>query len=67
MGSSKVSKRPKSAKPKIPTNHPPVIIMVKASFKAAKDRKGTSLLTIKKFIVANYKVDVKILGLYIRR
>ncbi|TGZ57680.1 hypothetical protein CRM22_009888 [Opisthorchis felineus] len=62
-----VSKKPKSAKPKIPANHPPVIDMVKASINAAKDRKGTSLPTIKKFIAANYKVDVEKLGPHIRR
>ncbi|OON17878.1 linker histone H1 and H5 family protein [Opisthorchis viverrini] len=62
-----VLKKPKSAKPKIPANHPPVIDMLKASIIAAKDRKGTSLPTIKKFIAANYKVDVEQLGPYIRR
>ncbi|TGZ60971.1 hypothetical protein CRM22_008265 [Opisthorchis felineus] len=41
--------------------------MVKASINAAKDRKGTSLSTIKKFIAANYKVDVEKIGPHIRR
>ncbi|OON14393.1 linker histone H1 and H5 family protein [Opisthorchis viverrini] len=41
--------------------------MVKASIIAAKDRKATSLPTIKKFIAANYKVDVDKLGPHIRR
>ncbi|GAA57713.1 histone H1/5, partial [Clonorchis sinensis] len=54
-----VSKKPKSAKPKIPANHPPVIDMVKAPINAVKDRKGTSLPTI--------KVDVEKLGPQIRR
>ncbi|OON20826.1 linker histone H1 and H5 family protein, partial [Opisthorchis viverrini] len=58
---------PKSAKPKIPANHPPVIDMVKASINAAKDRKNTSLPTIKKFIGANHKIDVEKLGPHIRR
>ncbi|OON16136.1 linker histone H1 and H5 family protein, partial [Opisthorchis viverrini] len=61
-----VLKKPKSAKTKIPGNHPPGIDMVKASTNAAKDRKGTSLPTIKKFIAANYKVDVEKLGPHIR-
>ncbi|TGZ69621.1 hypothetical protein CRM22_003632 [Opisthorchis felineus] len=62
-----ISKKPKSAKLKIPEKHPPVIDRAKASINAAKDRKGTSLPTIKKFIAANYKVDVEKLGPHIRR
>ncbi|KAA0197468.1 Histone deacetylase [Fasciolopsis buskii] len=61
------AKKPKTAKPKVPATHPPVIDMVKAAIIAAKDRKGTSLPTIKKFIAANYKVDVEKLGPHIRR
>ncbi|KAG5449005.1 Histone H1, partial [Clonorchis sinensis] len=61
-----VPKRHKSTKSKIPVKHPPVIDMLKASIKAAKDRKCTSLPTVKKFIAANYKVDVEKRGPHIR-
>ncbi|KAF7259206.1 hypothetical protein EG68_03635 [Paragonimus skrjabini miyazakii] len=61
------AKKTKAAKPKVPDSHPPVIDMVKAAIMAAKDRKGTSLPTIKKYIAANYKVDVEKLGPHIRR
>ncbi|TPP59775.1 Histone deacetylase [Fasciola gigantica] len=61
------AKKPKTVKPKVPATHPPVIDMVKAAITAAKDRKGTSLPSIKKFIAANYKVDVEKLGPHIRR
>ncbi|KAF5398945.1 Histone H1-gamma late [Paragonimus heterotremus] len=61
------AKKAKSAKPKVPASHPPVIDMLKAAITAAKDRKGTSLPTIKKYIAANYKVDVEKLGPHIRR
>ncbi|KER29763.1 hypothetical protein T265_03673 [Opisthorchis viverrini] len=62
-----VSRTAKSSKPKIPANHAPVIDMVKASISTGKDRKGISLPTIKKFIGANYKVDVEKLDPHIRR
>ncbi|VDP13588.1 unnamed protein product [Echinostoma caproni] len=53
------AKKPETTKPKAPASHPPVIVMVKRANTAAKDRKGTSLLTIKKYIAANYKVYVE--------
>ncbi|CAH8463413.1 unnamed protein product [Dicrocoelium dendriticum] len=61
------AKKPKSSKPKVPATHPPVIDMIKAAITAAKDRKGTSLPTIKKYVSANYKVDVEKLGPHLRR
>ncbi|KAA0194568.1 Histone deacetylase [Fasciolopsis buskii] len=61
------AKKPKNAKPKAPATHPPFIDMVKAAIIAAEDRKGTSTPTIKKFVAANCKVDVEILGPHIRR
>uniref|UniRef100_A0A183B453 H15 domain-containing protein n=1 Tax=Echinostoma caproni TaxID=27848 RepID=A0A183B453_9TREM len=54
------AKKPKTANPKAPVSHPPVIYIV-------EDRKGPSLPTIKKYIAVNYKVDVAKLGPHIRR
>merc|ERR1712072_1664921 len=48
----------KAAKPKKPAAHPPTASMVKAAIKALKDRNGSSLPAIKKYIAANYKYDV---------
>ncbi|KAA3671367.1 uncharacterized protein DEA37_0003207 [Paragonimus westermani] len=61
------TKKAKAAKPKVPASHPPVIDMVKAAIMDAKDRKGTSLPTIEKYIAAAYKVDVEKLRPHIRR
>merc|ERR1712110_4549 len=52
---------PKVAKAKKPAKkaeHPPSAVMVLAAVKALKDKKGSSLPAIKKYIAANYKVDV---------
>jgi len=48
--------------------HPTVAVMVKAAISSLKERKGSSLAAIKKYIAANYKgIDmVKIAG-FIRR
>merc|ERR1712018_614106 len=48
----------KAAKPKKPAEHPPTASMVKAAIKALKERNGSSLQAIKKYIAANYKYDV---------
>ena len=48
----------KAAKPKKPAAHPPTASMVKAAIKALKERNGSSLPAIKKYIAANYKYDV---------
>lgn len=48
-------------------DHPPVATMVPAAITALKDRKGSSLAAIKKYIGANYKVDVAKLAPFIRR
>ncbi|VDP32302.1 unnamed protein product [Schistosoma mattheei] len=54
-------------KPKVPGSHPPVINMITAAILAVKDRKGSSLATIKKYIAANYKFDVEKQTAHIRR
>ena len=66
-----VSSAPKKAAPKKPKTkpaHPKTSDMVMAAIKASKDRKGSSLVAIKKSIAANNKVDVdKKLSLFIRK
>lgn len=65
-------KRPASPKkrvkkPKKPSAHPPVADMVVAAIKALNDRKGTSGVAIKKYIAANYKVDMVRMAPFIRK
>merc|ERR1712173_72778 len=46
---------------------PPSSAMVKASIKALADKKGSSLAAIKKYVAANYKVDIVKIAPYIRK
>ena len=64
---AKAPKAKKAAKPKKPAAHPPVASMVTAAIKNLKDRKGSSLAAIKKYISANYKCDVAKLAPFIRK
>ena len=57
----------KVAKKAAPTAHPPVAQMVNAAIKNLKERKGSSLSAIKKYINANYKADAAKLAPFIRR
>ena len=61
----KVAKKP--SKPKAPAAHPPVQQMVHAAIAALKERRGSSLAAIKKYIAANYKVDIVRLAPFIRK
>merc|ERR1712061_904817 len=54
-------------KPKAKPTHPPTSSMVVAAIKALKERGGSSLPAIKKYIAANYKVDVVKLSPFIRK
>ncbi|KAF2355785.1 Linker histone H1/H5 domain H15 [Trinorchestia longiramus] len=56
-------KSPKVAKP---VEHPKYSEMVAAAVATLKDRKGSSAQAIKKYIAANYKVDEKSIGTYVR-
>merc|ERR1712110_1253526 len=61
---------PKVAKAKKPAKkaeHPPSAVMVLAAVKALKDKRGSSLPAIKKYIAANYKVDVVKVSPFIRK
>ena len=57
----------KVAKKAAPAAHPPVAQMVNAAIKNLKERKGSSLSAIKKYINANYKADAAKLAPFIRR
>merc|ERR1711944_287386 len=57
----------KASKPKAKPTHPPTAAMVMAAVKALKDAKGSSLPAIKKYIAANYKVDIVKLSPFIRK
>merc|ERR1712108_123112 len=49
------------------SEHPSSAVMVTAAVKTLDDKKGSSLPAIKKYIAANYRVDVVKLSLYIRK
>ena len=57
----------KAKKPAKKADHPSTASMVNAAIKNLKERKGSSLAAIKKYIAANYKVDVNKLAPFIRR
>merc|ERR1711981_296109 len=57
----------KAAKPKAKPAHPPSAAMVVAALKALKEAKGSSLPAIKKYIAANYKVDIVKISPFIRK
>ncbi len=64
---SPAKKAVKPKKPKAPAAHPPIAQMVTAAIVALKERNGSSLAAIKKYIAANYKCDVAKLAPFIRR
>nr|P06895.1 RecName: Full=Histone H1B, sperm [Platynereis dumerilii] len=55
------------ARRKRAATHPPVATAVVAAILGLKDRKGSSMVAIKKYLAANYNVDVARLGPFIRR
>ncbi|KAL7047599.1 hypothetical protein ACKWTF_003041 [Chironomus riparius] len=67
---AKKEKKPKTdkvKKPKAPRTHPPVSEMVVNAVKTLKERGGSSLQAIKKFLVAQYKVDTDKLAPFIKK
>jgi len=57
----------KAKKPKTAPSHPKVADMVNAAIKSLKERSGSSLQAIKKYIATNYKVDAEKLAPFIRK
>lgn len=58
---------PKSKKPAASATHPTTAVMVTAAIKELLEKKGSSLPAIKKYLVANYKVDAAKLAPFIRK
>jgi histone H1/5 len=56
-----------AAKPKKVAEHPPVAEMVSSAISNLKDKKGSSLAAIKKYVAANNKVDMDRIASFIRR
>merc|ERR1712227_440875 len=67
MTEAAAAKPAKAKKPAKKAEHPPSGVMVLAAVKALKDRKGSSLPAIKKYIAAEYKVDVAKLAPFIKK
>lgn len=61
------AKKAAAAKPKKPAEHPPVAQMVNSAISGLKERKGSSLAAIKKYVAANNKVDIDRLAPFIRK
>merc|ERR1712018_220260 len=57
----------KAKKPAKKAEHPPSGVMVLAAVKALKEAKGSSLPAIKKYIAANYKVDIVKISPFIKK
>lgn len=53
----KPAKAVKSKKPAVKASHPPTSVMVQAAISSLKERTGSSLPAIKKYLAANYKID----------
>merc|ERR1712027_68975 len=67
MTEAAAAKPAKAKKPAKKAEHPPSGVMVLAAVKALKDKRGSSLPAIKKYIAANYKVDVAKISPFIRK
>lgn len=64
----KAKKQPSGVKKQVvKANHPPTAQMVDSAIKTLKERGGSSLLAIKKYLAANYKVDADKLAPFIKK
>merc|ERR1712038_2175337 len=63
---SKAKKSTKTTK-KMEQAHPPSSVMILKAIEDLKEKKGSSLASIKKYIGANYKVDLTKLSIHIRK
>ena len=57
----------KAKKPAKKSDHPPSAVMIGAAIAALKDKKGSSRQAIKKYIAANYKVDIVKIGPFLNK
>ena len=57
----------KAKKPTKKADHPPSAVMIAAAIAALKDKKGSSRQAIKKYIAANYKVDIVKIGPFLNK
>merc|ERR1712008_518021 len=57
----------KKAAPKKAATHPTTAVMVAAAIAALKDKRGSGRAAIKKYIAANYKVDILKLGPHLKK
>lgn len=64
---AKVASKGGEKKAKKPSTHPPVNDMVVAALNTLKERHGTSLQAVKKYIGANYQCDVTKLSPFIKK
>ena len=61
------AKATKAKAPRAKPAHPPTNEMVQGAIKGLKERGGSSLIAIKKYIAANYKVDTVKLAPFIKK
>lgn len=71
-GASPVTKKSKSSatvakKPRVKPTHPPTAEMVYSAIKSLKERSGSSLQAIKKYLTSNYKIDAEKLAPFIKK
>jgi histone H1/5 len=64
---AKKPRAPKGTAKKVIPTHPPTAQMVNAAIKNLKERGGSSLQAIKKYIAATYKIDAEKLAPFIRK
>lgn len=60
-------KAPKAKKPSSKPSHPPTSALVNGAIRALKERNGSSLQAIKKYITSNNKVDSEKLAPFIKK
>jgi histone H1/5 len=64
---SHAKKEKKAENPRAKPSHPPTPEMVNNAIKGLKERRGSSLQAIKKFVAANYKVDAEKVAPFIKK
>ncbi|XP_033216794.1 histone H1-like [Belonocnema kinseyi] len=67
VATPKKAAAPKVKKPKSKPTHPPTADMVNAAIKELKERNGSSLQAIKKYVAATYKLDADKLAPFIKK